>query len=519
MGFDWDRWWRARRRGAKTALKNLGIDKYWLLNKIERKESAIPHIFGVLMLYMALALLFPCLVALWYGEDNRVWLYPLLLTLILGAGLVLRFKSPENTRPTEGLFVISIGWFVIVVIGAIPYVLSGMTPVDAIFETMSGFTTTGASIMTNIEAWPHSILFWRSFTQWLGGAGIIMIFVTILPMLGVGGRSLAKGEFSALNVQNFSLRIREESMKFHYIYGGLSVLQLALLLLTGIGVYDSFTVMFSTMSTGGFSPHTESIGFFHNPLVEWNVIVFMFLAGTNFYLHYHAISTRDSKAYWRNSEFRTYVLIIASVTVIIFLILWGGSLDNFESNIRTSLFQVVSVITSTGFASVDFALWSGSALLLLLMVMVIGGSTGSTSGGLKVARLLMSREFVYAALYKTVHPRAMYYARMDGRPVNEEMLSSLMAVVICYMGTALFATVALVLMGIDPMLSLSGSITTLSNCGPGLGAFGPMGSFAAVPELGKLVLTFTMWVGRLEFLAVLVILTPVFWRELLRYRE
>jgi trk system potassium uptake protein TrkH len=416
------------------------------------------------------------------------------------------------------LFVVATGWFVVVIIGAIPFILSGMSAVDAVFETMSGFTTTGSTIMTNIEAWPLSLLFWRSFTQWLGGAGIIMIFVTILPILGVGGRSLFKNEFPGLNVQSFSLRIREESKRFHYIFIGLSAAQFLLLLLTGIGAYDSLVVMFSTMGTGGLSPHSESIGFYQNPLVEWNVIAFMFLAGTNFYLHYHAIASHRARVYWKSSEFRTYVLLIASVTVLIFLMVWGN-FDDLERGIRTSLFQVISVSTSTGFATTDFSLWNGGALLLLFILMVIGGCTGSTSGGLKVARFLLSRKFVSSALYKTVHPRAVFYTKMDGRPMGEEALSSLMAVVICYIATALLATVALTLLGVDPITAMSGAIATLSNAGPGLGPLGPMGSFAALPELGKLVLTFTMWAGRLEFLTVFVILTPVFWRELLRYRE
>jgi trk system potassium uptake protein TrkH len=500
-------------------MRNLGVDRYWLLNKVARKESAFPHIFGVLMLYMALALVFPYLVAWYYGESGRVWLYPMALTLILGLGLVLRYKAPETTRPSEGLFIVTTGWFVVVVIGAIPFVLSGMTPVDALFETMSGFTTTGSSIMVSIESWPLSILFWRSFTQWLGGAGIIMIFVTILPMLGVGGRALVKSEFSGVNVQNFSLRIQEESRKFHYIYLGLSAAQLLFLLLTGIGTYESLNVMFSTMATGGFSPHTESIGFYQNPLVEWIVIIFMFLAGTNFYLHYNTIVKRRLNTYWKSSEFRTYVMLVAASSILIYLFVWGATLNDLEGGVRTSLFQVISVMTTTGFASVDFALWSGGALLLLLIVMAIGGSVGSTAGGLKIARFMLSGDFVYSSLYKTVHPRAVFYTKMDGRPLGEEALSSLMAVVICFIGTALLATVSLTLLGMEPTVALSAAITTQSNAGPGIGVLGPFGSFASVPELGKIVLTFTMWAGRLEFLTVFVILTPVFWKELLRYKE
>ena len=432
---------------------------------------------------------------------------------------MMRYKSPDSTRPTEALFVVATAWFVIVMIGAIPYIMSGMSPVDAMFETMSCFTTTGSTIMTDIESWSKSLLFWRSFSQWLGGAGIIMIFVTILPMLGVGGRSLLKSEFPGADIQSFSLRIREESKKFHYIYLALSLVQLILLLVTGIGIYDSLVVMFSTMSTGGMSPHSASIAYYNNPLVEWNVIIFMFLASTNFYLHYRAIINRQISSYWKSSEFRAYLLLIAAVTTIIVAMMWSGGLNEIERTVRTSLFQVISISSSTGFATTDFAVWNGGIILLLLVLMIIGGSTGSTAGGLKVARVILARQFVYASLYKMVHPRAMFYTRMDGRPMGENALTSLMAVLICYVMTALLATLALTLLGIEPVTALSGALTTMSNIGPGIGELGPMGSFAGLPDLGKIVLTFTMWAGRLEFLTVFVVLTPVFWRELLRYHK
>jgi trk system potassium uptake protein TrkH len=516
---NWRAWSSKRRRNVRTALKNVGIDRYWLLNKVARKESVVPHLYGVLMLYTAIALLFPMIVALSYGEDERIWLFPFMLTLVVGGVLLLRYRPPEVTRPTEALFVVATSWFVVVLIGAIPFMMSGMPVVDAVFEMMSSFTTTGATIMTDIESWSQSLLFWRSFGQWLGGAGIIMIFVSVLPMLGVGGRALFKNEFPGLNVQNFSLRIREESMKFHYIYIGLSAAQLVLLMITGIGVFDSLVIMFSTASSGGLSPHSQSIAFYNNPLVEWIVIIFMFLAAVNFYLHYNVFISRKIRNYWKSSEFRAYVLLIIIATAAVFAATWSGELGEIEQGLRTAMFQVVSVSSSTGFATADFTTWSGSALFVMFMMMVIGGCTGSTAGGMKVARFILSREFVYASLYKMVHPRAVYYAKMDGRTLGEEALTSLMAVVVCYIGTALLATVALTFMGVDPVTAMSGAIATLSNAGPGLGELGPMGSFAVLPDMGKIVLTFTMWAGRLEFLSVFVILTPVFWRELLRYHD
>ena len=514
------RGWGARwRRDMRTALRNLGINRYWLLTKVARKESTVPHLYGILMLYMAIALLFPMVIALFYGEDERIWLFPFALTLIVGGALLLRYRSPEATRPSEALFVVATSWFVVVLVGAVPFIMSGMSIVDAMFEMMSSFTTTGATIMTDIESWSKSLLFWRSFGQWLGGAGIIMIFVSVLPMLGVGGRALFKNEFPGLNVQNFSLRIREESKRFHYIYLGLSAAQLVLLMITGIGAYDSLLVMFSTASSGGLSPHSTSIAFYNNPLVEWIVIAFMFLAGTNFYLHYHVFVSRSIRNYWKSSEFRAYVVLMAVATAAVFAVIWSGDLGGIERGIRIALFQVVSVSTSTGFATADFTAWSSSAIFVLFIMMAIGGCTGSTAGGIKIARFMLSREFVYASLFKMVHPRAVFYVRMDGRPLGEEALTSLMAVLVCYIGTALLVTVALTFMGVDPITAMTGAISALSNAGPGTGDLGPMGNFAGLPDLAKIVLTLAMWAGRLEFLTVLVIATPVFWRELLRYHD
>jgi len=497
----------------------LNVDVTSIFDKVARKESAIPHIFGVLLAYMSIALFFPYAVSLYYGEDPRPWMFPLLLCLIIGLILLMRYRSPENTRPTEAMFVVATGWLVLTVMGAIPFVMHGMNVIDALFETMSGFTTTGSTVMSSIESWPRSILFWRSFTQWLGGAGVIMIFVTILPMLGVGGRNLFKNEFPGLDVQNFSARIQEEARRFHYIYGFLSLMMVVLLLLTGVGVFDSFCVMFSTMSTGGFSPHSESIAYYASAAVEWIVILFMFLAGTNFYLHFQAITTRDPKRYFRNTEFRIYLGLILLSTAIITVVLWGDLYSDVLYGVRTSMFHVVSLMTSTGFATYDYLGWDQALIFILVALAIIGGSTGATAGGIKVARFFLAREFIASALHKTVHPRSIFTVKIDGRPLSQEALSSVVALVMCYMATALAAVVALILLGIDPTTSFSAAVATLSNTGPGIGAIGPYGSYGWMPDLAKLVLIFTMWAGRLEFISVLVLFTPVFWHELMRYRE
>ncbi|HEY3420636.1 MAG TPA: TrkH family potassium uptake protein [Methanomassiliicoccales archaeon] len=509
------------KREIKRTLKVKGINLYLIREGLARKERPVPHMFGLLSLYLAVSMLLPLSVAVIYREDVRPWLYPILLSGMIAGMVLSRCRSSGRLRSTEAMFIVAMVWLTTSVVGALPYIMYGMGPIDAIFETMSGFTTTGATIMTSIESWPESLLLWRSFTQWLGGAGIIMLFVAVLPVLGVGGRYLTRNESpgSSNGQGSISLRIKDEARKFTNIYLGLSGVLLVLLLLGGIGIYDSFAVMFSTVSTGGFSPHTQSISFYGNPVIEWTVIAFMFISGVNFYLHYTAISSRRIRTYFKSSEFCTYLALMIIASAMIFLLVWDGSLANIEYWIRTSMFQVASTMTSTGFATIDFAQWEKAALFILFGLMVIGGCTGSTAGGLKVARLMLTREFVYSTLYKTVHPRSVYTTKMDGKPMSENVLSSLMAVLICYILSALACTIVLVILGIDPTTSMSAAITTLSNVGPGMGALGPMGTFAGIPDLGKIALTITMWAGRLEFIAVFVILTPVFWRELLRYKS
>jgi trk system potassium uptake protein TrkH len=510
---------RDLRREVRYGLERVGFDRYRLLDQIARRKSTIANIFGLLSCYMSISFLLPLATAYWYGEDLRPWIYSFALTGLVGLVLIIRYKAADRIRPVEAMFLVTSAWLVVMVFGAIPYVMFGMDVLDALFETMSGFTTTGATIMTNIESWPKSLLFWRSLTHWLGGAGIIMIFVTILPMLGVGGRNLTKNEMpGGIDVQSFSLRIKDEVSKFHVIYLGLSGLCLLLLLLTGIGVYDSLTVTFSTISTGGFAPHAESIAYYDNAFVEWIVVLFMFLASTSFYLHYRAVTTRKLNTYWKSGEFRAYLVIVIASVVLMMAAIWDGSLDTFGTQFRAASFQVMSIMSSTGFTTVDFLFWDRAAIFLLFVLMVIGGMTGSTSGGVKVARFLLSGQFIRSVLYKAVHPRALFSIKLDGRPLREEAVTSLIAVIFCYFMTAIISSVALMLMGMDPLVSASAVITTLSNCGPGIGEFGPAGSFGSLPGLGKVILIFDMWAGRLEFISVLVVLTPVFWTELLRYR-
>ncbi|NLI74634.1 MAG: TrkH family potassium uptake protein [Euryarchaeota archaeon] len=506
-------------RNVRHTISKLNLNHYIIQERMARRGNTVAYMFGILFLFLSISLLAPLIVAYSYGDDLNPWIYPLLITTLLSIPLLLRFQPADVTRPTEALFVVTNAWLMAMVFGAIPYVMYGMGIVDALFETMSGFTTTGSTIMFDIESWPKSLLFWRSMTQWLGGAGIILVFVTIFPMLGVVGRTLARREFSGIDVRHFTRRVQEESMKFHYIFIGLSVIQLLLLLLTGIGIYDSLTIMFSTLSTGGFSPYGGSISHYNSVVIEWIVIIFMFLAGVNFYLHFQAIRARDRKAYWRNSEFRTYTIILVAASLVGSIILWMESHSDILRTVTDSTFQMVSMMSSTGFATVDFPLWNGPLLFILFLLTAIGGSTGSTAGGMKVVRIVLVKRFISNSVYKIVHPKAIFSIKLDSHTLTENALTSMMAIIFCYMITVVIVSASLIFMGLDPSTAISASISSVSNAGPALGELGPFGTYGGLSDLAKVVLIFAMWAGRLEFLTVFALLTPVFWRELTRYRR
>lgn len=491
-----------------------------LTKRFFRWESTVVRLMGLLLLWTSLSMLVPLLTALYFHEPPEPFLYPIMACVLISMPLVLLFRTSANIRPVEGIFVVSLSWIMVMFVGAVPYLMSGMELLDACFESMSGFTTTGASIMTDIESWPRSILLWRSLTQWLGGAGIIMVFITIFPMLGIGGRNLFRNEGPSLDLHNFTVRIQEAAREFHVIYIGLSAVLLLALLLMGVGSFDALCITFSTISTGGFSPRSASIGYF-DPSVQWLVIVFMFLGGTSFYLHYRAVYQRKV-TYLKSTEFRwvlSIILILTSMTIVWrYSDLNPTSMDGFESILRGSLFQVVSLFTSCGFATEDFVQYPSPIIMMLFLFVFIGASSGSTAGGLKTARIAILSRYFYNGLLKMIHPRVVMPVKFDSGSLSDEGLNSIILVVISFVLVVTGCTVALSLIGMSPSVALSASITTITNTGPGVGQLGPYGSFASLDPLGKIILIFSMWTGRLEVMTVLVLFSPVFWKEMIRHR-
>ncbi|MDI3482839.1 MAG: trk/ktr system potassium uptake protein [Candidatus Methanomethylophilaceae archaeon] len=484
-------------------------------------ENSIIYLTGVILLYLSASFLVPLVAAFLMGEDIMLFLIPTLVCLLIALPLVFLFKTSPTIRPVEGLFLVSITWLFAMAVGAIPFVLAGMGIVDACFESMSGFTTTGSTIMTDIESWPSSLLLWRSMIQWIGGAGIITVFITILPILGIGGRALFRNEFPGMEVQNFTFRVQEAAKEFHAIYLVLSGCLLALVLLMGESLFDALCIMFSTMSTGGFSPHSESIAYF-SPIIQWIVIIFMFLAATNFYLHYRAIYRHELRAYKSSAEFRGFALVCLIATVFTFFIV-GAQMSGLsqiregEEVLRSSAFQIVSAITSTGYAIEDYNAWPAVVQMLILVIMLIGANSGSTAGGLKMGRAIIGLKFIYQGLMRQIHPRAVLSLKIDGKTINDDAVSVAMATILLYFATLVVASFILLAIGNPPLESFTSVAACISNHGPGMGAVGPYGNFAWMDPLSKAVLIFTMWAGRLELLTVFVLLTPDFWKELRRY--
>ena len=470
---------------------------------------------GRLLLLLAAAQLLPLATAAIYGEKRAIFAFALSAVLTAAAGgLCELLGAREETYRREGVLVVAFGWLLASIFGALPYMLAGtlVHPVDALFESASGFTTTGSTVLTDIAGSGKAILLWRSFTQWLGGMGIIVLFVALLPQLGPGARFLYKLEVPGPTAETLHPRVRDTAMVLWRIYLGLTVAETAILKLAGLSFYDALTHTFSTLSTGGFSPRNESVAAF-GPLVQGIVIVFMILAGGNFSLYYGLFMRRGGNIF-RDFEFRMYLLIIGGATLAIFadLILHqrytaSGTL------LLDSLFQVVGVITTTGFATADFNLWPSFSQLLLVGLMFVGGCAGSTSGSMKVMRMLIGIKTAGREIKSIFSPSTISPILVSKKPVPRSVVSSVTGFFILFITS--WAVGALLLTGPDRSVvtAATASIACLGNIGPGLEAVGPVENFAFFSAFDKLVMVLLMLAGRLELYSIAAILTFGFWRR------
>jgi len=481
-------------------------------------HRAIISTLGYIVFSIGIMMLFPLLVDIYYKEAIPEFLYPIAISIVIGSILILCFRTKKDERTIferEALLIVALGWLLAAIFGSLPYLFSSLPPIDSFFESMSGFTTTGSTILVDIEAHSHGLLFWRSMTQWLGGMGIIVLFLAVFPTISAGGSRLFKAEAPVLTVDRIRPKMMKTARILWLIYILFSIIEVILLFLCKVSLYDAICTTFSTMSTGGFHPRAESISFYKNPLVEFIVIVFMFLAGTNFSLHYRALKG-DIKGFGRNKEFRLYlILILVSIGIITadLTLRIGG--DILES-LRFASFQVVSITTTTGFSTVNFAsntFWTVSSRLILFILMFVGGCMGSTAGGIKNARIYILLRSIRNEFRRILHPEAVMPVKYGKKVVPDEMLHSIFSFVILYI--ILFATVASIFffMGYDPVTSLSSVAATIGNVGPGFARIGPFNNYAFFNPFAKLLLTFCMWIGRLEIFTVLIIFLPAFWRR------
>ncbi|HIV26075.1 MAG TPA: TrkH family potassium uptake protein [Candidatus Scatomonas pullistercoris] len=455
----------------------------------------------------------PCLTAVIYGEREGLW-YLFWMAVCLALGFAGTFRKPENTEiyQKDGFAAAALSWIVMSVFGAVPFMLTGEIPsfIDALFEIVSGFTTTGSSILSDVEALSHTSLFWRSFSHWIGGMGVLVFILMLIPVKNGSQMNLMRAESPGPSVSKFVPRVRNTAILLYKIYIMMTVLQIVLLMLAGMQCFDALCISFGSAGTGGFSVLNSGCATY-TPLQQWIITVFVFLFGVNFSFYYLILCKKAGAAFGMQ-EVRAYVLIIAvSVAVITWNI--SGMYSSFSESLRESAFQVGSIITTTGYATTDFNLWPELSKYILVMLMFTGACAGSTGGGIKVSRILILLRTIRKELQSIAHPRSVSKIKMDGHPVDHETLRSINVFFITY---AVIFAVSVLILSIDEFpfeTNFTAVAATLNNIGPGLGDVGPMGNFGIYSPLSKAVMVFDMLAGRLELFPLLLLFCPSTWKK------
>jgi trk system potassium uptake protein TrkH len=480
--------------------------------------AVVQRLLGLLMLLFSVTMLPPIAIS-WYFQDGgtAAFLSGFILTVI--AGVIIWFpvrKRREELRLRDGFLVVAAFWFGLGSVGALPLVfleVPYMSFTDAVFEAMSGLTTTGATVLTGLDDMPKSLLYYRQQLQWLGGMGIIVLAVAILPMLGVGGMQLYRAEIAGpVKDSKLTPRITETAKALWYIYLGLTVACGLAYYAAGMGMFDALGHAFSTVAIGGFSTHDASMGFFDSPMINAVAIVFMFIAGINFSLHFMALRSTSLITYLRDTEFRAYAKGIGglALAVTVYLYFFGGY-GSLEETIDDGLFQVVSIATTTGFTTTDFSVWPGALPVLLLFASFVGGCAGSTGGGMKVMRCLLLYRQGMREIKQLVHPNAEIPVKMGGNPVPARVIESVWGFFAVYVFLFSFMMIILLFDGVDQVTAFSAIAASMNNLGPGLGEVA--NGFGSLSDLSKWVCVIAMLLGRLEIFTLLVIISPAFWRE------
>jgi trk system potassium uptake protein TrkH len=463
-------------------------------------------------------MILPLLWSFFHAETEAVSAFTIAMAASIFIGLILwRFIKikEKNLSRREAITLVAVGWITISLFGALPYTLTGALPnfLDAFFESVSGFTTTGATVFTNIDGQYQGLLIWRSLTQWLGGMGIIMLFVALLPLLGIGAARLAEAEWTGgQQEERLTSRIRDTAKILWLIYLAMTVLEMVLLLLAGLPGFDALVVTLSTIPSGGFAAYNLSIAAYNSLLVEGIVLFFMVATGVNFGLYYFLLWRRQPGKLFKNPEFRFYMLLLSGAALLINLDLIINMGMSIGDAIRYGSFQTAAVMTTTGFCTADFNTWPPLSKAILLFLMVTGASAGSTSGALKVVRVLVLAKYAYRQIKMVFNPTAVIPLKLGGRIVPEGIVTKTIGMSIIYFSVAVTAFLIMSGLGLDSESALSSVVAALGNIGPGLGMVGPAENYAAVPAFGKGVLIFCMIAGRLEFFTVLMLFLPTFWK-------
>ncbi|UCG28664.1 MAG: TrkH family potassium uptake protein [Bacteroidales bacterium] len=476
----------------------------------------ILKILGLLVLMEGLFMLFGIPFSLYFHEDD---LFPILISSLITAGtggftwFLTRNAAPDLGK-REGYIIVSTAWIFFSFFGSLPFVIGGAIPsfTDAFFETISGFTTTGASILNDIEAMPHGLLLWRSMTQWLGGMGIIVLSIAILPILGIGGMQLFIAEVPGPAPDKLHPRVKETAKRLWAIYIIFTASEGILLMFGGMDLFDAICHSFTTMATGGYSTKQASIACFNSPYIHYVITIFMFLAGTNFTLSYFALHLRFDKV-WKNEEFRFYVSFILGFILLVTAGLWITQDNGLEKSFRDAAFQVVSIVTTTGYVTADYLKWMPALGVVILILMFTGGSAGSTGGSIKMVRLLLLFKDGLLELKRLIHPNAVVPVRFNHRVVSTQIISNILAFVVFYMVITGFSVIIMGFLCSDLDTAFGSVAATLGNIGPGIGAVGPAENYFHLPAFGKWFLSFLMLLGRLELFTVLVLFSPSFWKK------
>ncbi len=480
------------------------------------KIKTVLHVLSVLMLIISLFIFLSALVALYYREFSSVFAFLKTLLIVIPlslAGYFLTWRSKNGVLGTrEGFLLVSSSWIAASLTGALPFLFSGAIPryTDAFFETMSGFTTTGASILTDIEGLSHGMLFWRSMTHWLGGMGIVVLTVALLPLLGIGGTQLLRAEAPGPSLDKITPKITQTAKILWLIYVGFTFIEIVLLMFGGMSLFDASTHTFGTMATGGFSTRAASVGAFDSAFIQIVITVFMVLAGLNFNLYYKIISG-NFHGFFRDTEMKVYISIFLVVTLLIGINLLG-TYGTFGKSLQYAGFQAASILTTTGYATADYSLWPAFSKNALFFLMFVGGCSGSTGGGLKVVRIVTLLKLAVHEMKQMVYPSGVFRLRMNGLVMKKDIVYPIAGFFFLYFLLLLTVTLAVSSGGYSILTSFSAALATLGNIGPGFGKIGPAYNYAFFPGYIKWILSAAMMLGRLEIYTVLILITPKFWR-------